>query len=166
MIATPLPRSPCHHERMRRVLAAVSIGLLLTACGGTPKADERQGRSLTIHSSPEPTHLVVEIADTPQARRQGLAGRTSLGRNAGMAFLFDAPTRDAFWMKDTLIPLSIAFWDRQGRIVAIFDMQPCTADPCPTYRPDVPYVGAVEVNLGFFQEHGVKVGNVVELGGD
>jgi uncharacterized membrane protein (UPF0127 family) len=142
----------------------MSVGLLLAACGGEGRADDQQGRTLTIYSSPEPIHLVVEIADTPQARRQGLAGRTSLARNAGMAFLFDAPTHDPFWMKNTLIPLSIAFWDEKRRIVAIADMEPCPADPCPTYRPDVRYVGALEVNLGFFEEHGVKVGDVIELG--
>ncbi|MEW6059283.1 MAG: DUF192 domain-containing protein [Actinomycetota bacterium] len=149
---------------MRRLAVFLSVGLLLGSCGANHQTDERPSRHLTIHSSPEPTHLVVEIADTPQARQQGLMGRTSLDPDAGMAFLFDAPTRDAFWMKNTLIPLSIAFWDRQGRIVAVLDMEPCTVDPCPTYRPDVPYVGAVEVNLGFFQDHGVKVGDVVELG--
>jgi uncharacterized membrane protein (UPF0127 family) len=81
-----------------------------------------------------------------------------------MAFLFDGSTSEVFWMKDTLIPLSIAFWDGRGRIVAIMDMAPCRADPCPTYGPGVPYAGAVEVNEGFFRQHGVEVGNTVELG--
>jgi uncharacterized membrane protein (UPF0127 family) len=149
---------------MRRALVAASIGLLLVACGGSRQAGEAPRRALTIRASPSPVRLVVEVADTPQARRQGLAGRTSLGANGGMVFLFDAPTRDAFWMKGTPIPLSIAFWDEKDRIVAILDMEPCTANPCPTYRPDVLYVGAVEANVGFFQEHDVKVGDVVELG--
>ena len=67
-------------------------------------------------------------------------------------------------MKDTLIPLSIAFWDEDGRIVGIQDMEPCTADPCPTYGSPEPYVGALEVNQGFFDEHGVVIGDRIELG--
>lgn len=140
------------------LLAAV---LSATACavsrGGTPV------REMTISSTPV-THLRVEIADTAAERARGLMGRTALGADEGMAFLFDSPTTAAFWMRDTRIPLSIAFWDASGRIVAILDMEPCLRDPCPTYAPRVPYVGAVEANQGFFEEHGVRVGDRVELG--
>ena len=80
-----------------------------------------------------------------------------------MAFLFDRPTSSSFWMKDTLIPLSIAFWDRSRRIVAILDMAPCRRSPCPLYSPGTSYIGAVEVNRGFFRQHGVRVGDRVEL---
>ena len=89
--------------------------------------------------------------------------RTSLGADDGMVFLFDAASSGSFWMKDTLIPLSIAFWDETGRIVGIRDMDPCTADPCPTYGSPEPYVGALEVNQGFFEEHGVVIGDHIEL---
>jgi uncharacterized protein len=68
-----------------------------------------------------------------------------------------------FWMKDTVIPLSIAFWDDDGRIVSILDMDPCTEDPCPTYGPDEPFVGAVEVDPGTFERHGVTPGDRVQL---
>ncbi len=107
--------------------------------------------------------LEVEVADTEAARRRGLMHRRELDRNAGMVFLFDEPTRSGFWMKDTLIPLSAAFWDESGRIVAILDMAPCRADPCRMYSPPGDYVGAVEANRGFFAEHGVRVGDRVEL---
>lgn len=90
--------------------------------------------------------------------------RTSLAPSAGMAFLFGTPTTVGFWMKDTLIPLSIAFWDEHGRIVAIDEMTPCTQDPCTTYGPDAPYRGAVEANAGFFAGRGVAVGDTVEWG--
>lgn len=84
-----------------------------------------------------------------------------------MLFLFadeGGPVTTRFWMKDTLIPLSIAFWDANGRIVAIRDMVPCTADPCATYGAPAPYVAALEVNRGFFQAHGVTVGDRVDVG--
>ena len=68
-------------------------------------------------------------------------------------------------MKDTLIPLSIAFWDGRGRIVRILDMTPCRADPCPTYDPRVAYRGALEVNRGAFKRWGVQRGDRVRLSG-
>jgi uncharacterized membrane protein (UPF0127 family) len=89
--------------------------------------------------------------------------RTSLAPDAGMAFLFEVPVEIPFYMKDTLIPLSIAFWDENLRIVAILDMTPCRADPCPDYFAPRPYLGAVEANRGFFTEHGIEVGSEVEL---
>ena len=61
-------------------------------------------------------------------------------------------------MKDTLIPLSFAFWNKQGRIVRILDMAPCRADPCALYDPRVAFVGALEVNRGAFKRWGVRTG--------
>ncbi|HXF36437.1 MAG TPA: DUF192 domain-containing protein, partial [Actinomycetota bacterium] len=120
---------------------------------------------LLLGSGGERVVLRVEVADAPAERARGLMGRERLPADAGMVFLFPRPTRAGFWMKDTLIPLSIAFWDEGGRIVAILDMEPCRRDPCPLYRPEAAYVGAVEANRGFFQRHGVEVGDEVELVG-
>ena len=89
--------------------------------------------------------------------------RGSLAPNAGMAFLFSGPVTVGFWMKDTLIPLSIAFWDQGHRIVAIREMEPCRADPCPLFSPGRPYVGAVEANAGWFDRHGVEAGDRVTV---
>jgi uncharacterized membrane protein (UPF0127 family) len=80
-----------------------------------------------------------------------------------MAFLWDEPVETSFWMKDTLIPLSIAFWDQRRRIVAIRDMEPCRNEPCPRYGPDEPFLGALEVNQGFFDRHGVEIGDRIEI---
>jgi uncharacterized membrane protein (UPF0127 family) len=66
-------------------------------------------------------------------------------------------------MKNTLIPLSIAFWGRNDRIFRILDMDPCRAEPCTLYDPQGLWVGALEVNQGFFQDHGVEVGDAVRL---
>lgn len=114
---------------------------------------ERAGRALL--------ELRVEIADTPEARGIGLMHVESLPGTAGMAFLFDRPSQGAFYMKNTLIPLDIAFWDAGGRIVDILQMQPCRADPCPLYSPQTEYVGAVEVNLGLLASKGVRPGDRV-----
>jgi uncharacterized membrane protein (UPF0127 family) len=107
--------------------------------------------------------LRVEVASTDTQRAQGLMNRRSLAPNAGMVFLFATPTRAQFWMKDTLIPLSIAFYDRRGRILRILDMAPCRADPCRVYDAGIAYRGALEVNRGAFRRSGVRRGSIVRL---
>jgi uncharacterized membrane protein (UPF0127 family) len=107
--------------------------------------------------------MQLEIADTDAERAKGLMGVTRLPENHGMAFLWDAPTDGAFWMKDTLIPLSIAFVGQDGKVVTIQEMTPCAADPCPTYTATGPYVTAIEANAGWFDTHHVEVGDEVGL---
>ncbi len=105
----------------------------------------------------------VEVADEPDEWRVGLMNRRSLARNAGMVFLFPRPTRGGFWMKNTLIPLSIAFFDGRGRILRIMVMTPCRADPCPVYDPRVAYRGALEVNRGSFGRWGARRGDTIRV---
>jgi uncharacterized membrane protein (UPF0127 family) len=105
----------------------------------------------------------VEIAETTAQLQQGLMGRRSLAPKSGMAFLFATDTRGRFWMKDTLIPLSIAFWGKTGRILRILDMAPCRADPCKVYDPHVAFRGALEVNRGAFARWGVHRGAVITI---
>lgn len=138
--------------------------LLLSVCSPTRRTSEGLplGTLLVSGRSGE-TSITVEIAETEEARRRGLMDRSSLGRDEGMVFLFGGPTRGGFWMKNTRIPLSIAFWGQGGRIVAIMDMTPCLQDPCPSYDPQRTYTGAVEVNRGFFAEHGIGPGDRVAL---
>ena len=86
--------------------------------------------------------------------------RRSLGAKAGMAFLYTEVQRGGFWMKNTLIPLDIAFADARGKILRILTMQPCRRDPCRIYYPNVAYRTALEVNAGSFRRWGVKAGDV------
>ena len=81
----------------------------------------------------------------------------------GMVFLFGEPTSTAFWMKDTLLPLDIAFWDSKGRIVATLTMTPCRTDSCPVYQPATTYVSSVEMNAGLLAAKGIKAGDKVTL---
>jgi uncharacterized membrane protein (UPF0127 family) len=152
------------------VVTAAVGGCSPTDTGPTPGSPtgEPTGlttKTLTVRTGEGQASLRVEVAETAEARATGLMGRLVLGEDEGMVFLFDGPTDGPFWMKDTLIPLSIAFWDGDGRIQAILDMDPCRADPCPLYSPGVTYVGAVEVNQGWFQRHQVRTGDAVELAG-
>lgn len=109
------------------------------------------------------TTVAVEVADTPSEREHGLMGRASLPANAGMVFTFPADHRGAFWMKDTLVPLSIAFYGADGRILRILDMAPCERDPCPLYDPEVAYRGALEVNQGAFERWGISEGDRLRI---
>lgn len=90
-------------------------------------------------------------------------GVRSLPEDGGMAFVWTEPTETAFWMKDTLIPLSIAFVDDAGRIQAIREMRPCRSEPCPVYRSDGPFVLAIEANAGWFRRNGISVGDRATL---
>ena len=138
--------------------------LVAVACGPAEEvSDPNASAALSIRTDDGTVSLDVQVADTPEERQTGLMGRESLSPYDGMAFVWEEPVVGTFWMKDTVIPLSIAFWDDDGRIVSILDMDPCTEDPCPTYGPDEPFVGAVEVDPGTFELHGVTLGDRVEL---
>ena len=120
-------------------------------------------RTVTIDaSSGEEVEVRVEVADRASERARGLMHRTALAENRGMLFVFRSEERLSFWMKDTLIPLSIAFMDSEGRIVDIQDMKPLDDDP-PSYVSARPARYALEVNQGFFEERGVDVGDRAEL---
>jgi uncharacterized membrane protein (UPF0127 family) len=155
---------------MRRIVRPSLIAMALALLAGCSNTGSTQplpslspfpiGRPSVFNTASGPVEIsIVAYADTPETRAQGLMGRTSLPANAGMMFAFDSPTDTTFWMKDTLIPLSIAFIAPDRTIVGIMDMQPCTADPCPTYAPDTAYITAIETNQGWFADHGVKVGD-------
>ena len=119
--------------------------------------------TLIIHTSGgEEVRVRVEIADSPIEITRGLMYRTALAEDRGMLFVYPYEARLSFWMKNTLIPLSIAFIDAEGRIVDIQDMKPLDDDP-PSYVSAKPARYALEVNQGFFEERGVKVGDRVEL---
>ena len=77
---------------------------------------------------------------------------TKLGDLDGMLFTFDADTSGGFWMKDTLLPLDIAFFDSEGGFVDGFVMEPCDTDDCPTYFPGGPYRYALEMVEGDMPE--------------
>jgi uncharacterized membrane protein (UPF0127 family) len=81
----------------------------------------------------------------------------------GMIFPYEPAQAVAFWMKDTLIPLDIAFYDTRGRILRILTMQPCRRDPCRIYDPGVTYRSALEVNAGSFRRWGVRKGDRISV---
>jgi len=102
--------------------------------------------------------ITAEVAATPQSRTVGLMMRQSLAPNHGMVFVFDNKAQHCFWMRNTLLPLSIAFMDDDGTIVNIADMAPKSEAPtCP--QRAVRY--ALEMDQGWFAKRGVKAGSKV-----
>ena len=104
-------------------------------------------------------HVIqAETAISDPQRRQGLMFREQMPANSGMVFVFDVPAVQCMWMKNTLIPLSVAFIDEQGTIVNIEDMQPKSLDNHCSTKP-VKY--ALEMNLGWFAQKHVKPGSKI-----
>jgi uncharacterized protein len=127
------------------------------------KEPDLQTKIIKVVSGNRKIHLTVQVADTPQKRDKGLMFVKNLPDNKGMLFVFSGETYGGFWMKNTLIPLSIAFLDSDGKILKILDMLPCKEDICPTYDPELSYHYALEVNIGWFEKNQIKEGGFVEL---
>jgi uncharacterized membrane protein (UPF0127 family) len=133
---------------MRRALVALSLaaGEALAQQPPLPAAELGAGM-----------HLIrAEVADTAGTRMVGLMRRTSLAQNAGMLFVFDETALHCMWMKDTLIPLSVAFVDEAGTIVNIADMRPRTEQSHCAAKP-VRY--ALEMSRGWFAQRGIRAGD-------
>ena len=107
--------------------------------------------------------IKAEVAATPESRATGLSGRDRLGADRGMLFAWDDAAPRRFWMKDTRIPLSIAFLDERGRILNIHRMAPPPpegpAGGYRRYRSRGPAQYALEVNRGWFANHGIAAGS-------
>jgi uncharacterized protein len=102
--------------------------------------------------------ISAEVAATDADRQIGLMSRTKMGANEGMIFDFGAPATVCMWMKNTLIPLSVAFIDVEGKIVNIEDMQPETLDSHCALKP-VRY--ALEMNQTWFKQKNIKAGSKI-----
>jgi uncharacterized membrane protein (UPF0127 family) len=145
-----------------RSLAAGLI-LLSAACSEAPTNEAGPIEAVVTFPGASDAALRVEVADSIEEQARGLMGRAGLPPDGGMVFLFDEPILHGFVMRNTLIPLSIAFWGEDGRIVEIMEMVPCEAEPCDTYTPSGEYVGAVETRAGWFADHGIQEGDPVEV---
>lgn len=149
-------------------LAPFLAALALVACSGEPSglpAKPANGFDAPVTVAFEGAPAIrAEVARTPAQRARGLMQRASLAEGEGMIFLFPGRVTVGFWMKGTLIPLSIAYVDGD-RVVSVHEMVPCTKDPCRDYPPAGPYTAAVEAPGGFFPKHGVKAGTRMTVTG-
>lgn len=142
---------------------------LLPAAGATGQIGMSPAGAATLSVSSAGGHsdrvCVLRALTAPQ-QEKGLMGMRTLGRYAGMAFVFDHPTTQSFYMKDTLIPLSIAWFGADGRFISSTDMPVCppAAEVCPTYGAGAPYLLALEVPQGGLGALRVGPGATAQLG--
>jgi len=134
----------------------------VTSAVGTPPVPSAHLRTTATVVFGEDT-VVAEVARTQEERSRGLMYREQLGENAGMLFIFPDNSVRGFWMQNTYLPLDIAFMDASFRVVDIQQMEPLTTDQ---HLGRAPFTYALEVNQGWFEAHGVRVGDVARVSFD
>ena len=157
--------------RTRALLLLVATLLVTTACGSG--GGDKAGRSrvdgfgeIAYRVEGSTARRCALLAETAAQHGQGLMNRRDLAGYDGMLFVFEADTGAQFYMKDTLIPLSIAWFDAAGRFVSSTDMVPClTSSDCPLYPAAGPYRYALEVEKGGLGPLGIGPGTVLSIGG-
>jgi uncharacterized protein len=164
-------------RRVSLVTAAIALASLAAFACEKPNSDDADEGATVLHfdtarvrlvRGTDTLHLVTELATKPEQRALGLMERHHLPDSAGMLFVYPTMQSDssAFWMFRTRIPLDIAFIDSGGTVRSIRHMVPCPttlAQGCPTYPAGARFLAALEVNAGYFDRHGVRIGDRVVL---
>jgi uncharacterized membrane protein (UPF0127 family) len=160
----PATAAPTTHAAVTMPPATVPAATVpaSTARGTRPQGFDRVLARVTTAGG-ELCEVCLWLAATAEQRQRGLMHVTDLGDADGMAFVYEAPHTGAFWMKNTLLPLSIGFYAGDGGYLGTFDMQPCTADPCPSYPTPIDFTVAIETELGRLSELGIGPGSTLEL---
>lgn len=163
---------------MRNLKAILSALIFSLGCSSgesaKPTASEKptsteapQGSSIfakkTIKAAGK--EILVEIADTDPKRSQGLMYRTHMNENEGMLFIFEEERPLSFWMRNTRIPLSIAYIDAKKKIINILEMVPAPDSDFnpPVYPSSAPAKYALEMNKGWFTQNKIKPGQTIEI---
>ena len=143
------------HHRPRLILLLATLLMTATVRAANPAVSH-----VTIAGH----RISVVIANTDAAREHGLMDRTHMAPNHGMLFMYPDAQPRYFWMKDTLIPLDILFFDAQRRLINIStDTPPCKTDPCPTYNSAAPAQYVLELNAGAVKRLGITTGEQFNL---
>ncbi|RZL44514.1 MAG: DUF192 domain-containing protein [Variovorax sp.] len=129
--------------------------LLLAVAAVAAFAQEPQMNLPRVRLSAGMHQIDAQVAAAPEQRMTGLMHRKEMPQHEGMLFVFEQPSQQCFWMKNTLLPLSIAFVEDDGTIVNIDEMKPQTLDSHCSAKP-VRYV--LEMNTGWFAKKGIKAG--------
>jgi len=155
-----------HRLHPARALALCALILALAACAGAENGNDKAEASgpqpqtglATIGLEVGGVSITVEVADTHESREKGLMYRTELPGNHGMLFVYPRAFPLSFWMKNTPLPLDIAFIDRSGFIIDIQSMQAMSTD---SHRAPSPVPYALEMKRDWFEANGVEVGDRV-----
>jgi uncharacterized membrane protein (UPF0127 family) len=149
------------------ILLALIFGFVGCAANSETKVETKKIEFKTAELKIGGKTLNVELAQTPQQRAQGLMHRTELKEGTGMLFIFNRETPQSFWMKNTLIPLSIGYFDKAKKLVRILKMNPESKmvrdSELKRYSSGVPVLFALEVPQGWFEKNKIKVGETFEL---
>lgn len=145
------PRSKALRRGLMQIMAAASC---LTAAGACAQNAPQKLRTVQLRAGMQ--NITAELAQNDRERAIGLMHRTQMGTHEGMLFAFERPGVQCFWMKNTLIPLAIAFIEDDGTIVNTAEMKPQTLDSHCSERP-VRYV--LEMNTGWFKKRGLGPGS-------
>lgn len=148
----------------RRGIVCAAALIWMALMGASAAAQTFERGVVRITQQGREARLMVEIANSPKARAQGLMGRERLGANAGMLFVYEGDARRFFWMKNTRIPLSLAFIDKSGEVLEIIHLQPHEPGKrVPSYRSRNKVRRVLEVNQGWFLRNGFGLGARVFL---
>jgi uncharacterized protein len=141
---------------MKSSLSSIILSLLITVTLGASAQEGPQLNLQRIKLSAGMHQIDTQLAMTPIERQIGLMNRPTMPAHEGMLFVFEQPTKQCFWMKNTLLPLTAAFVADDGTIVNLEDMKPQTLEShCST--KEVRYV--LEMNQGWFAKRGIKAGS-------
>lgn len=146
-------------EVVIKPLAAVALALAtaLAHVSAAPAPEKAQPPLPTIELFVNEKSITAEVADDPHEQQAGLMFRDNLPSNSGMLFILNPPRRAAFWMKNTILPLSIAYINASGRILEIHDLEPGNEISVPSAFPLVAY--ALEMNQDWFRQAGILPGD-------
>jgi uncharacterized membrane protein (UPF0127 family) len=145
---------------MKRILLPLLLGLAGSACAAAPA--QTAAHAVELHGH----RFSVEMATDEPARERGLMFRTKLAADHGMLFVFPQQYPQSFWMKNTLIPLDILYFDQDRKLVSMqLNVPPCKADPCATYPSDKPALYVLELAAGTAVKIGTRVGDTLSIEG-
>lgn len=134
-------------------LVKLGIATCLLSLSALLQADTAADEFLLLDIQDQ--QLVVEVALSPEQRSRGLMHRQELSADAGMLFILDPQPRQCFWMRNTYIPLTLAYLDENFTLLQLSDMQPLSDE---LHCADQPSSFALEVNQGWFEQHDVEIG--------
>lgn len=146
-------------ETSRRIILFLILLPFFLFCLGE-RADSQGEGNRFVQLSIKGKKIRAEVARTEEEKSRGLMFRDKLGPDEGMLFIYEREEFLSFWMKNTPLPLSIAFIDPRGKIVDIQDMEPFNLR---THTSSRPALYALEMNKGWFKKNGIRVGNVVKM---
>ena len=144
------------------LLPLLFLAFIASDCGGDalPKATTSERATVTVSAGGKSTTVTVEVAATDRQRQQGLMLRQTMADDAGMLFVFPTDTSVGFWMRNTYLPLDIAYIDASGKVLEVRNAQPLDET---SLTPKSPYRYTLEVNQGWFARHGFGPGATVTL---